>query len=106
MTETQKVYPVGYFETMKCLKDPKGWDVAGLVHDIREYTRRELDVPHGQALAVIDYLVERQSNDFVRELVVACKIALASLRHGGINGRSPETDTLQAAIKRAEELGY
>lgn len=35
------------------------------------------------------------------DLLLACKVALSSLRHSGIIGRSPETDTLEAAIQKA-----
>jgi hypothetical protein len=102
MSEQQEVYPVGYFETLNCLRHPK-WETAGMINDVREFVRRDADVPAGQVLAVIDYLREAQSRDLIRELVVACKVGLASLRHGGITGKSPETDTLEAAIQRAEK---
>lgn len=102
MSEQQEIYPVGYFETLTCLRHPK-WDKTGIVNDVREFIRREKDVPAGQVLAVIDYLRETQSRDLIRELLVACKVGLASLRHGGIVGRSPETDTIEAAIQRAEK---
>lgn len=35
-------------------------------------------------------------------MLLACKVALSSLRHSGIVGRSPETDVLEAAIQQAE----
>jgi len=35
------------------------------------------------------------------DLLLACKVALYSLRCSGINGRSPETDTIEAAIAKA-----
>ncbi len=35
------------------------------------------------------------------DLLLACKVALSSLRHSGIAGRSPETDMLEAAIRKA-----
>jgi hypothetical protein len=35
------------------------------------------------------------------DLLLACKVALYSLRCSGIKGRSPETDTIEAAIAKA-----
>lgn len=55
----RQVTPVGYAETMDALNRPNDWDVPGMIADVAEFTRRELDVPHGQALAVIDTLTFR-----------------------------------------------
>lgn len=35
------------------------------------------------------------------DLLIACKVALSSLRHSGIVGKSPETDIIEAAIAKA-----
>lgn len=35
------------------------------------------------------------------DLLIACKVALTSLRHSGIVGSSPETDVIEAAISKA-----
>lgn len=41
--------------------------------------------------------------DHVKQLLLACKVGLSSLRHGGIVGRSPETDVMEDAIRNVEQ---
>ena len=41
--------------------------------------------------------------DHVKQLLLACKVGLSSLRHGGIIGRSPETDVMEDAINKVEK---
>lgn len=102
MSAVQETFPVGYFEVLAKLRKPDDWDTSGLIEDARAIVKREdeCSLGMGHVLAVIDHLRDSQSRDMIRELVVACKVAL---RHSGIVGRSPETDTLEAAIRRAEQ---
>ena len=104
--EQEEIMPIGYRDWMECLKRPDSWDVKGIILDARNNVRMDASVQRGKVLAVIDFLLDGQSQDLIRELVVACKIGLSSLRHSGIAGRSAETDTLEAAIKRAENVAY
>ena len=39
----------------------------------------------------------------VKQLLLACKVGLSSLRHVGIVGRSPETDVMEEAIRKVEQ---
>jgi hypothetical protein len=105
MSAVQETVPVGYFESLAKLRKPDDWDTSGLIEDARAIVKREdeCSLGMGHVLAVIDHLRDSQSRDMIRELVVACKVGLSSLRHSGIVGRSPETDTLEAAIQRAEQ---
>lgn len=59
--------PAGYAETMDSLKRPRDWDVPGMIADVCEHLRREIDVPHGQVLAVIDTLMFRMRD--IAELI-------------------------------------
>ena len=52
--------PTGYAETMDKLKDPKRWDVPGVIADVAEDLRRSTDC--GEALAVIDTLLFRMQD--------------------------------------------
>jgi HEAT repeat protein len=103
MSAVQETVPAGYFESLAKLRKPDDWDTSGLIEDARAIAKRE---DHSHVLAVIDYLRDSQSRDLIRELLVACKVGLSLLRHSGIVGRSPETDTLEAAIQRAEQYTY
>lgn len=51
--------PTGYAETMDCLNKPKDWDVPGLIADMAEYLRQDLDVSPGQLLAALDWMTFR-----------------------------------------------
>lgn len=52
--------PPGYAEMMDKLKDPKGYDVPGLISDVAERVRR--DYEDGEVLAVIDTLCFRMKD--------------------------------------------
>ena len=66
-------YPNGYGVMLAAMRQ-RAVDVPGVVDDIRECLRREIDVPPGQALAAIDYLIE--VNEQLRDSVYGLRSAL------------------------------
>ena len=57
----------------------------------------------GRGFEIIGFISEADARLIAAapDLLLACKLALYSLRCGGISGRSPETDTIEAAIEKA-----
>lgn len=52
------IYPSGYHVTLEAMR-ASNVDQPGVVSDIRNCFLREIDVPPGQAAAVIDFLLEQ-----------------------------------------------
>jgi len=68
-------FPNGYGVMLAAMRQ-RAVDVPGVVDDIRECLRREIDVPHGQTLAAIDYLIE--VNGQLRDSIHGLRSALNS----------------------------
>ena len=82
------VYPSGYkvmIEAMRRSFEPSARclkiNAPNLVADIRNCLIMEIDVPHGQSLAVIDYLLE-----IIEGLQDANHGLMSSLNSSGVNG--------------------
>lgn len=83
------VYPFGYEVTIEAMRrsvDPSTrclkLDASALVADIRNCFAMEIDVPHGQALAVIDYLLEIIQN--LQDANYGLTSAITSSKSNGI----------------------
>jgi hypothetical protein len=68
-------FPSGYGVMIEAMRQ-RAVDVPGVVNDIRECLRREIDVPPGQSLAAIDYLIE--VNEQLRDSIHGLRSALDS----------------------------
>jgi len=68
-------FPTGYGVMIQAMRQ-RAVDVPGVIDDIRECLSREIDVPHGQSLAAIDYLIE--VNAQLRDSVHGLRSALDS----------------------------
>ena len=59
MSNMNHFLPSGYATTLDCLNQPEAWDVPGMIADIAENLRVGNDVPDGQLLAAIDWMMFR-----------------------------------------------
>jgi hypothetical protein len=69
------VYPSGYTVMLEAMRR-SSVDVPGVVDDVRNCLGQEIDVPHGQALAVIDFLIE--VNERLKDSIHGLRSALDS----------------------------
>lgn len=69
------IYPSGYAVMLHAMRR-SSVDVPGVVDDVRNCLGQEIDVPHGQALAVIDFLIE--VNERLKDSIHGLRSALDS----------------------------
>ena len=72
--------PHGYAETMDCLNKPASWDVPGMIGDMCEHLRNDLEVPNGQLLAAMDWMQFRIKE--CREALAFADSELSAVAHG------------------------